>query len=216
MNRLILRYGPQFTVVLFVIFAWVIYTRVRGGSDLSVLIIAAVIVWVIGAVVFILFWPRITVGGFKRAILKRGLGGGPIPVNTLWAEPATASEQAASGSLIATGTDALLYVAGWLDVAAGPQMLHVPDMGGRYFSVQFTDPATQSNFAYVGTRTTGSTAGRFLLAPAAWRGDVPVGTSRITVPRGEALVIGRVFIGSEADRAAAYALAQQLRLEPLA
>ena len=51
------------------------------------LAVAAVIVWALGTPTFIYLWPRITVGGFKRAIVKRGFGGGPIPVNTLYAEP---------------------------------------------------------------------------------------------------------------------------------
>jgi hypothetical protein len=216
MNRLILRYGPQVTVVILAIFAWVIYTRVRDGDDLRVLIVAAVAVWVVGAAVFIANWPRITVGGFKRAILTRGLGGGPIAVNTLWAEPASASQSAASGSLIATGTDAVLYVAGWIDLRSGPLVLHVPDMVGRYFSVQFTDPATQANVAYVGTRTTGAAAGDFVIASRSWHGEAPAGMPRLTVPGREALVIGRVFVASESDRPAAYALARQLQLSPLA
>ena len=51
------------------------------------LAVAAVVVWVLGVFVFIYLWPRITVGGFKRAIVNRGFGGGPIPVNTLYAVP---------------------------------------------------------------------------------------------------------------------------------
>ena len=35
--------------------------------------------------------------------------------------------------------DTLLTV-GWLDLSKGPQVLHVPDFSGRYYSVQFTDP----------------------------------------------------------------------------
>jgi hypothetical protein len=34
-----------------------------------------------------------------------------------------------------------LYVVGWLDLSKGPQVLHVPAMNGRYYSVQFTDPS---------------------------------------------------------------------------
>ena len=121
------------------------------------------IVWPLGAFVFIYFWPRITVGGFKRAILNRGFGGGPIPINTLYAVPERSSESASSGSLMAVGTDDLVYIGGWLDVKAGPRVLHVPEMDGRYYSVQFTDPASGANVAYVGKRTTGTDAGDFLL-----------------------------------------------------
>ena len=63
------------------VFAWVVYRRLAGGVQAIIpLAVAAIVVWVFGSLVFIYYWPRITVGGFKRAILKRGFGGGPIPV----------------------------------------------------------------------------------------------------------------------------------------
>ncbi len=114
-----------------------------------------------------------------------------------------------------TGTDDVLYVAGWLDVREGPQVLHVPEMAGRYYSVQFTDPSSSANFAYVGKRTTGTAAGAYLLSGPGWRGTVPTGMTQISSPNHSVLVIGRVFVESESDQPAAYALAKQLRLAPL-
>ncbi|WP_371402615.1 DUF1254 domain-containing protein [Kribbella sp. NBC_00662] len=217
MNRIIMRYGTQVTIVIMTIFAWVIISRIIGGGlqAISLLAATALVVWVIGAVAFIYFWPSITVGGFKRIFTKRGLGGGPIPVNTLYAVPQSPSQSAASGSVIATGTDDVLYLGGWLDVKAGPQVLHVPEMGDRYFSVQFTDPTSGANFAYVGKRTTGTAAGDFLLCEPKWNGDLPDGVARIDVPHRTALLIGRVFVADEDDRHAAYALAKQIQLTSL-
>ncbi|MRH28793.1 DUF1254 domain-containing protein [Microbacterium sp. SYP-A9085] len=165
--------------------------------------------------VFLFFWPRIIVSGFKRAIVRRGLGGGPVPVNTLYAVPRTSSATASSVSLLETGTDDVLYVGGWLDVTDGPQVLHTPDMSGRYYSLQFTDPSTGDNFAYVGTRATGTGAGDFLLAASRWTGPVPQGMTQISVPSGSAIIIGRVFVADDGDVPAASALAQQLRLDAL-
>ena len=216
MNRLILKYGYPVTALIMVIFAWVIYMRIsRGWSEIITLAVAAVIVWALGAPAFIYFWPRITVTGFKRAIVKRGFSGGPVPVNTLYAEPTISSASASNGSLMGTGTDDVLYVAGWLDLSKGPQVLHVPDMAGRYFSVQFTDPTKSSNFAYVGKRTTGTTAGDFLLSGPGWAGSVPNGMTQIPSPTRSALVIGRVFVESDSDHPTAYALANQIQLTPL-
>jgi hypothetical protein len=215
MNRLILKYAYPVTAVILVIFAWVVYQRISQGlSEIVTLAIAAAIVWLIGVPTFIYLWPRITVTGFKRAILKRGFGGGPIPVNTLYTEPGISSTSP-TGSLMGTGTDDVLYVAGWLDLRKGPQVLHVPDMAGRYFSVQFTDPSTSANFAYVGKRVTGTKAGNFLLSGPSWKGSVPTGTTQITSPGDSVLVIGRVFVADHSDQPAAYALAQQLQLAPL-
>jgi len=214
MNRLILKYGTPVTIVILAIFAWVIVRRIADGGTNAIFVLAvtALAVWVIGASVFISVWPRITVGGFKRVLLRRGLGGGPIPVNTLYAARQSPSDAASSGSVMSTGTDDLLYLGGWLDVKAGPRVLHVPDTTGRYFSVQFTDRASGANFAYVGTRTTGSAAGAFLLCAPQWSGATPAGMTRIDIPHRTALLVGRVFVADEADSDAAYALAEQIQL----
>lgn len=216
MNRLILRYGYPITAVILAIFAWVVYQRASGGWPAIVpLAIAAVIVWVLATPTLIYLWPRLTIGGFKRAIVGRGFGGGPIPVNTLYAEPALSSAAGPNASLLGTGTDDVLYVAGWVELEDAPQVLHVPDMSGRYYSIQFTDPVSGANFAYVGTRTTGSAAGDYVLVSPGRAIDIPGGMSTVRSPHHSALVIGRVFVADEADRAAAYALARQLQLRPL-
>jgi hypothetical protein len=215
MNRLILKYGCPLTAVILAVFAWVIYRRIANGDGIIPLAIAAVIVWGLGAPVFIYLWPRLTVSGYKRAIVKHGFGDGPVPVNTLYAVPGTSSPSASRGSLMATGADDLLYVGGWLDLSKGPQVLHVPDMAGRYFSVQFTDPSKSANFAYVGKRTTGTKAGDYVLSGHGWKGTVPNGMTQISSPNDSVLVVGRVFVDSDGDLPTAYALAKQIQLTPL-
>lgn len=216
MNRLILKYGIPLTVVILAVFAWVIYQRLsRGWSDIVPLAVAAGIVWLVGAPAFIYLWPRLTVGGFKRAIVKHGFGEGPIPVNTVYAMPSTPSPSESRGSLLATGTDDLLYLGGWLELKGGPLVLHVPEMAGRYYSLQFTDPSDSANFAYVGTRTTGTGAGEYVLSGPGWNGSVPEGMTHIPSPGNSVLVIGRVFVANESDLPTAYGLAQQVGLAPL-
>lgn len=216
MNRLILKYGYPLTAVIVAIFGWVIYRRASGGwSEIVPLAVTAAVVLAIGVPAFIYLWPRITVAGFKRAIVGRGFGAGPVPVNTLYAEPSRSSASASNGRLLGTGTDDVLYVAGWLDLKRGPQVLHVPDMAGRYFSVQFTDPSSGANFAYVGKRTTGTEAGDYALTAPTWTGKVPAGMTRITSPNRAALVIGRVFVADSDDQPSAYALAKAIQVTPL-
>jgi hypothetical protein len=216
MNRLILKYGYALSAVILLIFAWVVGQRLARGVDAIIpLAVAALVVWPIGVTLFVWFWPRITVAGYRRAILGRGFGGGPIPVNTLFAVLERPSAAGSAGSLMATGTDDLLYLGGWLDLKAGPRVLHVPGMGDRYYSVQLTDPESGANFAYVGTRTTGNETGEFLLCQPTWSGNVPDGMTRIEVPHRTALVIGRVFAADDDDRHAAYALATQIHLSQL-
>ena len=215
MNRLVLRYAYPLSAAVLLLFAWVVVQRLARGADAVIpLAAAALIVWPIATVGFIWLWPRITVGGFKRSILRSGLGDGPIPVNTLAVVRDRTSRAAATATLMGTGTDDLLYLGGWLDVQDGPRVLHVPGMAARYYSIQLTDPTDGANFAYVGTRTTGTVARDFLLTLPSWTGSLPAGMSRIDVPHGDALVIGRVFAADDTDRGAAYDLAKQIRLTP--
>jgi hypothetical protein len=101
--------------------------------------------------------------------------------------------------------------AGVLDLRDGPQILHVPDMAGRYYSVQFTAP-NNTVFAYVGKRTTGTQAGDYLIAGPGWKGQVPSGGKLISSPRNSVLVIGRTLVYSDSDLPTAWALAQQIRI----
>jgi hypothetical protein len=215
MNRLILKYKYPITFVILAILAWVIYRYfLMGGSQLITFVVVAVIVWGLGTFVFLYFWPRITYRAYKRAV-QHGLGSDPIPVNTLYAVPKLSSSSAPNSSLLATGTDDVLYVGGWLDLYIGPQVLQVPDMAGRYYSVQFTDPSDGTNFAYVGKRTTGTGAGDYLISGPGWKGAVSQGMPQISSPHNSVLVFGRVFVESDSDLPTAYGLAKQIQLTPL-
>jgi len=110
--------------------------------------------------------------------------------------------------------DTLLTV-GWLDLSKGPQVLHVPDMVDRYYSVQFTDRSDGTDFAYVGTRTTGTQAGDYLITGPGWNGQVPSGISQISSPSNSVLVLGRVLVESNSDLSTAYDLSKQIQLTPL-
>jgi hypothetical protein len=94
------------------------------------------------------------------------------------------------------------------------QILHVPDMAGRYYSIQFTDPAKNTNFAYVGKRTTGTDAGTYLICGPGWKGAVPQQMPQITSPNNSVLMVGRVLVESNEDIPAAYELAKQIQLSP--
>jgi hypothetical protein len=102
-----------------------------------------------------------------------------------------------------------------LDLRPGPQILHVPDMAGRYYSVQLNDPSDNTNFAYVGKRATGTAAGDYLISGPRWKGTVPQGTVQISSPNHSVLVIGRTLVDGDGDLPAAHALATQMQLTPL-
>ena len=170
---------------------------------------------------FIYFYPRTILYLYKRAILGKGFGDGPIPVNTLQTEPQTLFADpihppASASNLATTGVnhDTLLTV-GWLDLSKGPQILHVPNMSDRYYSVQFTDPSNNTVFAYVGKRTTGTKAGDYLITGPNRKGQAPSGMKQVSSPNNSVLVLGRVLVVSDSDLPTAHHLAEQIRLTPL-
>jgi hypothetical protein len=170
---------------------------------------------------FTYFWPRMLLSVYKRAILVKGGGDGPIPVNTLYTEPQTLFADplhppASASKLMTTGVNHdTLATVGWLDLSKGSQVLHVPDMNGRYYSVQFTDPSNNTIFAYVGKRTTGTQAGDYLVSGPGWEGKVPGGMTQISSPNNTVLVLGRVLVESDSDLSTAYDLSKQIQLTPL-
>lgn len=181
-----------------------------------------VVAWALGTFLFAYFWPHIVLNHFKKAILDQGFGEGPIPINTLYSEPQELfaepiAFQSASGSnLLTVGVNRdTLLTGGWLDLSQGPLVLGVPDFSGRYYSVQFTDPSDGTDFAYVGTRATGTQAGDYLITGPGWKGQVPNGMTQISSPNYSVLVIGRVFVESGSDLSTAYTLTKQIQLTPL-
>jgi len=65
------------------------------------------------------------------------------------------------------------------DLRTEPLVISVPEVPkGRYYSAQFIDSYT-FNFAYVGSRTTGNSAGSFLLVGPKWQGDKPKGIKEV-------------------------------------
>ncbi len=71
------------------------------------------------------------------------------------------------------------YCMFWMDLRAEPLVLSVPEMEAeRYYSFQLIDLYTH-NFAYVGNLTTGSEAGRYLIAGPGWEGEKPEGVNDV-------------------------------------
>ena len=169
---------------------------------------------------FTYLWPHLLLSVYKRAILVRGVGDGPIPINTLYTAPQALFADplhapASASKLMTTGVNRdTLSTVGWLDLGKGSQVLHVPDFSGRYYSVQFTDPSKNTNFAYVGTRATGTQAGDYLITGPGWKGQVPSGMTQIASPNNSVLVLGRVLVYSDSDLSTAYDLSTQIQLTP--
>ncbi len=105
-----------------------------------------------------------------------------------------------------------IYSMAWLDLRAQPILISVPEVENRYYSVQLVDMFTH-NFAYIGTRATGTAAGSYVIAGPQWEGAKP-GDAR-AVFRSESnfvLCIIRIEVEGPDDVAAVVELQKQYRL----
>jgi hypothetical protein len=67
----------------------------------------------------------------------------------------------------------------WLDLRAEPMVISVPAVPKqRYYSVQLTDGNTY-NYGYIGTRSTGTEAGKYLVVGPDWKGKTPAGIKKV-------------------------------------
>lgn len=107
------------------------------------------------------------------------------------------------------------YSWAWLDLRAEPMVVSVPASPDRYYVLQWFDLYTH-NFAYIGSRATGTEAGDYLLAGPDWHGPRPKGIKQVF--RAETEIVGtltRTAWMGEADRAGLIAMQQQYRIRPL-
>ena len=110
----------------------------------------------------------------------------------------------------------VLYSFLWMDLRAGPVVLGVPRVDDdRYYSVQLTDLYSYT-FGYLGSRATGNSAGRYLVAGPNWSGEVPEGIDKVIRSETDfARAIYRTQLRGPGDLAAARAIQQQYTVEPL-
>ncbi|MEF8701102.1 MAG: DUF1254 domain-containing protein [Candidatus Accumulibacter sp. UW20] len=67
----------------------------------------------------------------------------------------------------------------WMDLRAEPMVLSVPAVEReRYYSVMLVDGST-FNYAYIGTRATGTEAGDYLIVGPHWQGAAPPGIKKV-------------------------------------
>jgi hypothetical protein len=178
--------------------------------------VTVLIVLAIGTPLYIYYYPHLIYTTWEDSIIANGFGITPnstgIPVNTLYTVTTLASPSTQNN--VAGANHDVLYTLGVLDLSTGPQVLHVPDMDGRYYSVEFVDP--WGDPFYVGQRTTGPGPGDYLISGPGWKGNVPTGLTQLAASDNRLLVFGRVLVYNESDLSTAYNLSTQLQVTPLA
>jgi DNA sulfur modification protein DndE len=107
------------------------------------------------------------------------------------------------------------YSIAWLDLKQEPIVLSVPDTKGRYYLLPMLDAYTNV-FASPGKRTTGTSAGNFLITGPAFAGIIPEGMKEIKAPTNMVWILGRTQTNSKQDGATVVRSIQQgYRLSPL-
>lgn len=109
-----------------------------------------------------------------------------------------------------------LYGGSFLDLSAGPVVLSVPPMPGRYYSLTLMD-AYFYPVEYIGSRTVGQQGGRYLIVGPHWQGPVPAGIDRVYRSTTPSLsVYQRIYFRSRADVPEVVQLQDQITFTPLA
>jgi len=107
-----------------------------------------------------------------------------------------------------------LYTLVPVDLRAEPLVLTVPPID-RYYSIQFSD-LYMHNYFWVGTRTTGSGSGNYLITGPDWSGDLPEGiTDLIYTETWVTYFIIRTVVNGPEDEPAVNAIQDGFTLQPL-
>jgi hypothetical protein len=143
---------------------------------------------------------------------------GPHPkasVNAIWRMEDISTPALSQEAGYVTPNVNTLYGFGFLDLAAEPVILSVPDSHGRYYMVEIVDFWTNA-FAYAGGVATGYKGGKFALVGPGWKGRLPVHVTRIESPTRWVLVQPRVHVVNRDDLPAAKAVLDAITVEGLA
>lgn len=106
------------------------------------------------------------------------------------------------------------YSSAWLDVSAGPMVLHVPDAGGRYFVTEVMDAWTDV-IADPTARVPGSAPKDYAIAGPGWNGTVPPGVTLVRSSTNDVWVLARTRARPDDGPAAITAIQQQYHIVPL-
>jgi len=140
------------------------------------------------------------------------LGGPYAPLNQFWHARRLSTAADRSGGSPNNDT---LYSIAWIDLSKEPLILSVPALSGRYYTFEMSS-MDSDNFAYVGTRATGTKAGDYAIIGPNWAGVLPPGVTELPHSRTPyALITGRTLVYGTDDVANVHAIQGQYKLTPL-
>jgi hypothetical protein len=135
-----------------------------------------------------------------------------MPLNQFWHSRVLTDAAARQGGSPNNDT---LYSVAWVDVGKEPLILSVPEIADRYYTIQLAS-MDSDNFAYVGTRATGTKAGSYAIVGPDRTEKLPAGVKALPPSRtSTVLIVARTLVDGPADLPAAHAIQDQYRLTPL-
>ena len=144
------------------------------------------------------------------AVPTAGQLGAPVNQFAVMTEYPDASFRA----VVRTGLDTLFAVA-WADLDKEPLVLSVPDTNGRYYVIALFD-MWSNVFASIGSRTTGTEVGHFLIAGPNWQGTPPADIKQtFRSPTRYVWVNGQMRADGPKDYDIVNPLQKQYKLTPL-
>ena len=93
-----------------------------------------------------------------------------------------------------------------------PYVLTVPDLNDRYYVVDVFN-MWQELEHYIGRRTTGTKAGKFVFVPPGWKGELPKDATVLKVSTNKIWLWGRMRVSQGEDMAPLHALQKQFHLQ---
>ncbi len=149
--------------------------------------------------------------GYPLVMMSETQHSSPGPVNTLYHRRSFPDDK--FRTVVRPNVDTL-YSIGWLDLKDDALVLSLPDSDGRYILTPMLDAWTNV-FASIGSRTTGTKAGSYVIAGPDWTGDVPEGMTLYRSPTAMAWMIGRIYAAGPDDFEGAYAYQDGMSLRTL-
>jgi hypothetical protein len=116
-------------------------------------------------------------------------------------------------SMVAANVETL-YSLAWLDLAAEPVVLSLPDTEGRSYLVSLVSAWTEI-IAGLGPRTRGTGDGSYALTGPNWKGSLPDGVQRLRSSTETVMVIGHTHASGPEDLLPCRAIQQKLSVAPL-
>lgn len=132
-----------------------------------------------------------------------------LPMNTMYNTTALYSPK---DVYVVSPNNDTYYTTVTADIRAEPLVIRVPEIKDRYYSFQLNSMVTD-NFGYIGTNSTGTGAGTYIITSPGFTGELPPGVKEIRSPSDFIGIVGRTQVNVSDPQDIRKALAVQKKYE---